>query len=267
MTTYNSISASAAAMNAILETGSAAQLSDRGQGQIILLLHGGGGVATVAGLSGMLSDHARVLMPTHPGFDGTPRPDYLNSVSSLAQLYLELLADLGLNDVVVIGSSLGGWVAAEMAAASAHLIKGVVLLNPVGIEVQGESVRDVSKLPRPELIRLANHNPEVILKNMPPMTPERLTILAANGQALNAYDNGAQMMSVGLRERLANVTAPALVLWGESDGIAPVNYGRGFAQAFGNGEFQLIQEAGHLPQLEQPASVLAHIERYLTKLI
>jgi pimeloyl-ACP methyl ester carboxylesterase len=269
MTTDKSISSnstSAAVMNTILKTGTASQLSDNGTGQTILMLHGGGGVATVAGISGMLSEHARMLVPTHPGFDGTPRPEHLHSVTALAQLYLELLADLGLKDVVVIGSSLGGWIAAEMAASSPHVIKGVVLLNPVGIEVPGETVLDVSTLPRPELIRLANHNPELILKNMPPMTPERLTVLAANAEALHVYDNGAKMMSAGLRERLAGVAAPALVLWGESDGIVPVNYGRGYARAFGSGEFQLIQEAGHLPQLEQPASVLAHIERYLIQL-
>src|SRR5579871_505901 len=81
----------------------------------ILLLHGGAGPQTVAGLAAALSEHAYVVTPTHPGFNGTPRVPWLDSVSDLADAYLDLLAELGLESVMVIGNSVGGWVAAEMA--------------------------------------------------------------------------------------------------------------------------------------------------------
>jgi len=85
----------------------------------------------------------------------------------------------------------------------------------------------------------------------------------ANFATLAAYDNGAAMMAPGLRERLATVLAPALVLWGESDGIAGPAYGKAYAQAFARGRFELISEAGHMPHIEQPMRVLALIDQFV----
>lgn len=241
-------------------------ISDIGAGRPVLLLHGGGGVATVAGLSQALGATRRVLMPTHPGFDGTPRPAHLDSVAALARTYVALLETLDLRDVVVIGSSIGGWVAAEMAAFDARRVRALVLLNQVGIDVPGEPVMDVSALSRPELIRLASHNPDLMMANAPPATPERMATLASNAAALAAYDQGAAMMAPGLRERLADITVPALVLWGESDGIATQAYGKVYASAFAKGSFELIREAGHLPHVEQAACVLKHIDSFFDEL-
>ena len=239
-------------------------ISDIGAGRPILVLHGGGGPATVLGLSQQLAAKARVLLPTHPGFEGTARPAHLASVPALASVYVKLLEALDLKDVIVIGSSIGGWTAAEMALLDAgQRIHGLVLMNAVGIQVPGQPVTDVSVLSRPELIRLANHNPERILALAPPPTPERLANLASNAAALAAYDNGALMMAPGLLERLADATTPAMVLWGESDGIASTAYGKAYAAAFAHGRFEPIAEAGHLPHIEQPARVLQHIEHFL----
>jgi pimeloyl-ACP methyl ester carboxylesterase len=74
------------------------------------------------------------------------------------------------------------------------------------------------------------------------------------------------MMAPGLRERLASVTVPALVLWGESDGIASPAYGKAYAAAFANGKVEMTSEARHLPQIEQPARMLAHIDSFIREL-
>jgi len=253
-------------MNALLHSDGGCAIGDMGAGRPILMLHGGGGIGTVLGLSQALASTARVLLPTHPGFDGTPRPAHLNSVVDLARFYLKLLEALELDDVLVVGSSIGGWIAAEMAIAGGSRIGGVVLINAVGIDVPGEPVTDVSGLSRPELMRLASHNPELVMASAPPVTPQRLANLATNAAALAAYDNGAAMMAPGLRERLTGVAAPALVLWGESDGIASIAYGKAYAAAFANGKFELVSEAGHLPQIEQPARTLQQIERFICEL-
>lgn len=252
--------------NALFPADGSPVISDTGTGRAILLLHGGGGSATVFGLSQALAAKARVLLPTHPGFDGTSRPAHMNSVAQLARCYLKLLESLALSDVIVIGSSIGGWIASEMALADASRLKGLVLINAVGIQAPGETVTDVSRLSRPELVRLASHDPDLILASAPPPTPERLAILASNAAALAAFDAGAAMMAPGLRERLASVTTPTLVLWGESDGIARPSYGKAYAAAFANGKFAAIPEAGHLPQIEQPARVLEHIDDFIRKL-
>ena len=100
-------------------------LEERGGGQPFLVLHGGAGPQSVATFAQILAekDRNRVLTPTHPGFGGTPRPDELNSVAALAVLYRDLLDDLELEDVTVIGNSVGGWIAAEMALLHSHRLE------------------------------------------------------------------------------------------------------------------------------------------------
>src|SRR5215470_11517902 len=92
-------------------------VADRDRTRPFLLLHGGGGVLTMAGFADLLAErtHSRVLLPTHPGFGGTPKADGLTSVTRLAQTYVTLLEQLDLTDVTVIGNSFGGWLAAEIA--------------------------------------------------------------------------------------------------------------------------------------------------------
>ena len=242
---------------------SALLVDDVGTGRPMLLLHGGGGPATVRDLGLALAAEARVLTPTHPGFGGTGRPAELDNVAALAAHYLHMLVERGLNDVVLIGSSIGGWIAAEMAIQNSRRLGALVLLNPVGISTPDAVVKNVAGLSREALVRLASHDADRVLANTPPATPERLAQLASNGAALTAYDHGAGMMAAGLRERLSSVTVPALVLWGVSDGIAPPAYGRAYAAAFGNGGFEEVVGAGHLPHIEQPAHVLAAIRRFL----
>src|SRR5438552_3754912 len=91
-------------------TRAALSVDDDGAGPAFLLLHGGAGPASVRGFGQRLAAErpARVLVPTHPGFDGTPRVAGVADVGALAELYLALLAELDLRDVVVIGSSIGG---------------------------------------------------------------------------------------------------------------------------------------------------------------
>ena len=110
-------------------------VSERGAGHPVLLLHGGGGPLTVTAWADRLAEtrRARVLTPVHPGFNGTPRPDGLDSVSALARLYQALLAELALDDVTVVGNSIGGWIAAEMAVLGSHRVSSYVLVDAVGI--------------------------------------------------------------------------------------------------------------------------------------
>src|SRR6478752_4296322 len=91
------------------------RLSEAGSGTVALVLHGGGGPATVEPIATRLAETHRTLTPTHPGWNGSPRPAWLTQVEHLASAYLKVLGKLDLADVSVVGSSLGGWIAAEMA--------------------------------------------------------------------------------------------------------------------------------------------------------
>ncbi len=126
-----------------------------------LLLHGGGGVATMAGFADLLAErtHARVLLPTHPGFGGTPKPEGLNSVTDLARRYVEQLDQLELSDVTVIGNSFGGWLAAEIALQHSPRVSRAVIIDGIGIEVDGHPITDVSGLSVAELRAFSFHDP------------------------------------------------------------------------------------------------------------
>src|SRR4051812_3912336 len=107
--------------------------TDQGSGRRFLLLHGGGGPLSVAAFAERLATGNRVITPTHPGFGGTERPDALRTVRGLAELYATLLDELQLADVTVIGNSLGGWIAAELALLHSPRVSRLILVDAVGI--------------------------------------------------------------------------------------------------------------------------------------
>ena len=232
-------------------------IDDRGQGRPFLLLHGGGGPQTVAGFAELLAtkEPARVITPTHPGFGGTPRPGALAGMAGLAALYRELLDRLGLDGVTVIGNSIGGWIAAELALLGTPRISGIVLVDAVGIEVEGHPVIDIFPLSLDELARLSYHDPASFRIDPAAMTEAQRAGMAANRAALQVY-GGPRMTDPSLRGRLAATACPVLVVWGEADRIADPGYGRAYADAIPGARFELLTETGHLPQLETPEKLL-----------
>ena len=240
------------------------RFDERGNsGRPILILHGGGGPQTVAGLAAALSTHAHVLVPTHPGFAGEPRPGWFDSIDDLALAYLELLERLDMHNVLVIGSSVGGWIASTMALHdTTHLISGLVLVNGVGIQVDGHPIPDVSTLAPEKLAALSFHNPAAFRVDPSSITPEQIAARKANTETLYVYDRERLGGDPKLQRRLRHVKIPVLVAWGESDRVADLEYGRTYAQSFPNARFELIPEAGHLPQIEQPARLLNLVREF-----
>lgn len=239
------------------------RFDERGNsGRPILILHGGGGPQTVAGLAAGL-DKAHVIVPTHPGFAGEPRPEWFNSIDDLAFAYLDLLERLGLRDVLVIGSSMGGWVASAMALHdTARLLGGLVLVDAGGIQMEGYPIPDVSTLTPDELSALSFHNPAAFRVDPATVPPEQIRARKANVRALYVYDQGQGMGDPKLRRRLSRVSIPVLVVWGESDRVIVPEYGRVYAQSFPNARFELISEAGHLPQIEQPERLFNLVQQF-----
>jgi pimeloyl-ACP methyl ester carboxylesterase len=236
-------------------------VEERGAGQPYLVLHGGAGPQSVAAFAQLLAEkgNCRVLAPTHPGFGGTPRPDGLNSVAKLAVVYRGLLDDLGLDGVTVIGNSVGGWTAAELALLGSARTKGLVLLDAVGVEVEGHPVTDVSGLSVPEIQALSFHDPTPFRVDPATIPDAQKAIMAANVAALAAYAGSAAMADATLLERLRDISIPTLVLWGESDQIAEPAYGKAYAAAIPGARFEVLPAAGHMPQMEAPDVVLQKI--------
>ncbi|MDT0395729.1 MULTISPECIES: alpha/beta hydrolase [Streptomyces] len=222
-----------------------------------LLLHGGGGVATVSAFADLLAErtHSRVLVPTHPGFDGTRRPEHLSSVIDLARSYVALLDRLALADVTVIGNSFGGWVAAEIALLDSPRVSGAVLVNAIGLEVEGHPLTNIATLTPAERAARSFHDP-----SRAPRPPAQSGAGSAAGPspdiaALAAY-TGPSMTDPTLAGRLKTLDLPVHVVWGASDGIVDVAHGRAFAEAIPLSHLTVLPAAGHLPQLETPEELL-----------
>lgn len=239
---------------------------ERDRTQPFLLLHGGGGPATVAAFGDLLAarKRARVIMPVHPGFDGTPRPENLSSVRDLAQLYANLLDELDVWGVTIIGNSIGGWLAAEIALLGSPRVSGAILIDAVGAEVPGHPVTDIRGLRPDQLTALSFYDPARAAPNpdAPGPTPE---MVQANMTALFAYA-GPAMTDPTLLGRLNGLDLPVHVIWGESDGIAGPDYGRTIAKAIPGAHFTLMPKAGHMPQVEAPEELLGIIESGLVRL-
>jgi pimeloyl-ACP methyl ester carboxylesterase len=238
-------------------------VSERGEGSPYLLLHGGGGPLTMSAFADLLAAQpARVITPKHPGFAGTPRPDSLNSVRGLAELYVALIDALALEDVTVVGNSIGGWIAAEMALLKSARLSGFVLVDSVGIEVPGNPVVDFFSLTPRQIAEHSYHDPDKFGIDPTKLPPEALQAMAGNRASLTVYA-GASMNDPSLSRRLRGVTKPTLVFWGEADRIANADYGRALAAAIPGARFQLLEKTGHLPQIETPDQLLDAIREFV----
>lgn len=233
-------------------------ISDAGAGRPFLLLHGGAGLDSVAGFGARLVAErpTRVVAPVHPGFGGTPRPEHLDSARGLADLYRQLLADLDLTGVTVVGSSLGGWVAAELGLVAAERISGLVLVDAVGLSSVAHPVADYFGMTLDQVVDISYADPDAHRIDVSGWSDEQRSVAAGNRAALEVYGSRA-MADPTLAKRLADLTVPTQVVWGEADGMVTPEYGREFAEAIPGAAFRVLPGAGHLPQLEVPDVLLA----------
>jgi pimeloyl-ACP methyl ester carboxylesterase len=228
-----------------------------GAGRPFLLLHGGAGPQSVLPFGEQLATtyDVEVVVPTHPGFAGTPRPDTMTGIPALAELYSGLLDELDLTDVTVIGNSIGGWITTEIALLKSPRVASIVLLDAVGLDVPDHPVADFFAMTMDEVFARTFHDPEPFRIDPTTLPPTAQVIAAGNRVALAAY-TGTSMTDPGLADRLASLDVPALVLWGDSDRIVDPDYGRAYAEAIPAARFQLLPDTGHAPQQETPDQVL-----------
>jgi pimeloyl-ACP methyl ester carboxylesterase len=239
------------------------KITESGSGRNILILHGGGGPATMSLLAAHLAEKAHVIAPTYPGWEGTPRPESLSTVAGLADAILRALDEQDVKDVLVIGSSIGGWVAAEIALRDeVHRVRGLVVINGTGVNVSGQPITDITGFTPQQLAKVAFHDPSKFGAGAPPPTPERLAVIRANAAALAVFA-GQSSYDPTLLDRLKGIHVPTLVLWGESDRVVSKEYGRAFAAAIQGSRFETVAEAGHLPWLEQPAETFRVLDPFV----
>jgi pimeloyl-ACP methyl ester carboxylesterase len=240
---------------------------DKGRGRPLLFLHPGIGLDPAAPVLDRLAERACVIAPSHPGFGGSEQPRAFTTIDDLAYFYLDLLDELDLKDAAVVGVSLGGWIAAEMAVKSTQRIARLVLANAVGIKVGDRETRDIVDIfakTEPELAALAYHDPSIAARDYKAMADAELKIVARNREATARYGWSPYLHDPKLKGRLHRIRVPTLFLWGSADRVLSEAYGRDYCAAIAGARFETIERAGHYPHIEQPdafaRAALAFIE-------
>lgn len=250
------------AVTTVAVAGIELELFERGRGAPILFLHGAGGVRPDDPFVGLLAQKYRVIAPSHPGFGRSALPDWLDSVDDIAHVHLELLDRLGLAQVDLIGTSIGGWIAAEMATKVPARFPHLVLIGPVGVKtgpVDKLDVPDIFAIAQDKLQRLLYHDPQKFLPDIKALPDEQIAIMARNRETLALLAWEPYMHNPKLKHRLHRVSAPTLFLRGESDGLVSAEYLERYARLVPNAKIATIPHAGHAPQLEQAQATAAKV--------
>src|SRR5580658_4294425 len=236
-----------------------------GAGAPVVLLHGMDTVSPKAPFLDLLGRHVEIIAPSSPGFGNSKRPADFDTIYDLTHLYLALLDQLPYEKVTLLGLSFGGWLAAEVAAASCHRIANLILVDPVGIKIGSRETRDILDVfnTNPAEVRRRSWADPAKAPNFDAMTDEELVIHAKNWEALCLYAWHPYMYNPQLKQWLGRISVPTLMLWGDQDGVVTPDYGRAYAKLIHGAEFRPIEAAGHHPQEEQPGRFVDAVMGFL----
>ena len=240
----------------------------RGAGRPVLLLHGMQPVDPRAPFLDMLGRHAEIIAPSHPGFGRSARPKDFETVYDLVHFYLEFLDSLPHEKLTLMGFSFGGWLAAELAVKCRHRLDGLVLVDAFGIKVSDREtpdILDVFNTSPQEVERRSWHDPKTWTPDLDSLSDEELVIRARSWEALSLYGWNPYMYNPQLKRWLRRITVPTLVVWGASDGIVKASYGRAYSSVIPESRFELIERAGHHPEIEQAAAFVDTVVKFLTR--
>jgi pimeloyl-ACP methyl ester carboxylesterase len=235
----------------------------RGSGPPLLLLHGGGGALDPSGeFLNLLAGHFEVIAPSHPGFGHSALPDLFDSIDDLAYVYLDLLEQYDLHDVILMGFSLGGWIAAEVAVRCAYRLAQLILAGPVGIKAGDRETRDIPDvfaLPPEEVTRLVYMDPKRYAPDYSRMSDDQLRVIARNRESLALFAWEPYMHNPKLRYRLGRLRLPTLLIRGAGDGLVSQSYLEAYCAAIPGARIETIAACGHSPQIEQPRALFERV--------
>jgi len=231
------------------------EVFEAGNGPPILFLPGAQGFATTHPYVLLLSARHRLIAPSHPGFGQSTLPDWIDAPDDIAYIHLELLDRLNLDQVDVIGCSLGGWIACELETKSPKRVRRLVLVGPVGVKtgpIERLDIPDIFALPQSKLETLLFHDPDRMRMDPSRLTDEQLAIQMRNRETLALLVWEPYMHNPKLPHRLHRITAPTLFVRGATDGLVSAAYMDSYARLLPNARTATIDAAGHAPHAEQP---------------
>jgi pimeloyl-ACP methyl ester carboxylesterase len=242
------------------------ELERRGKGKPILLLPGEEALESEAPFVDELARKFEVIIPQAPGYGRSNRPDWITNMDDISYIYLDLIEKLGLKKLTVMGFSLGGWIAAEMATKDDSAFAKLVLVDPYGIKVGGPYDRDIQDIwlqhPR-KVMEQKWFDVEKGKRDFPSMPEAKLAIIARNVETTARFCWEPYMHNPKLKRRLHRIQVPTLVVWGKNDGIVSPDYGKAYSKMIKGAKFATVPKAGHYPHLEQPEAFMKAIAGFV----
>jgi pimeloyl-ACP methyl ester carboxylesterase len=212
-----------------------------------------------------LAERYDVVVPIHPGFAGSSGFEELDRMEDLVFHYLDLLAVMGLEQPILMGASLGGWMAIEFAIRYAGMLRGLILVDALGLRVPGASTTDVFQLdPAQTRAALFADATTPLAHELVPDTPPAESIEAML-RARQVFARFAWQFpdNPKLAAYLYRVKCPTLIVWGERDGVVPLSHGQVLQTEIGEATFTVLPSCGHLPHVEQPEALAHAVLTYL----
>jgi pimeloyl-ACP methyl ester carboxylesterase len=223
----------------------------------LVFLHGAGGHTGWMPFLDELAARFAVHVPEHPGFGGSDDPAWLDEVADLAYFHLDLLSALGLERVHLVGTSLGGWVAAELAVRSTARLASLTLVGAVGITAGGEPIPDSFRMPDEENLRRYYADPARAARRLADLAKADMAIVAKNRATVARLAYRPRFHNPDLAKWLHRIDVPTLLLWGAEDGLVPPRFGDAYRALIPGSRLVVLPQAGHAPFDEQKDAFLA----------
>jgi len=241
-----------------------------GSGPPLIALHSIEGHLGWLPLYDELARDFTVYAPIHPGYAGSERPPWLESLIDLSRFYLWIIQELGIGKATLLGHSLGGWIAAEMAVMSPAIVDRLILISPVGVRPREGEITDIflhgaegaRRLAFFDIKQVADY--ELLFGRK--SSPEEREAQVINREAAIRYCWKPYMHDPALPYLLPRLRdIPTLIVWGRNDQIVPVECADLYHAAIKGSHREIIDRAGHFPHLEQPAEFMRIIGSFLKR--
>jgi len=235
-----------------------------GAGQPLVILHGASGAGTWLPFMRSLADTYDVIVPEHPGFGASDTPDWLDNIHDLAYFYLDVLDQLDLRAVHLVGVSLGGWIAAELAIRSTERLSSLTLVDAAGIHVPGFEQIDAFLRNDEQRIRDFFHD-QTLADEMVArlLKPELEDITMKNRIATARVVWQPRGYDPHLHKWLHRIDVPTLLVWGANDRLFPKDYAFAWQRLVPGSKVAIIPECGHVPHVEKPRVFVSELQSFI----